>query len=277
MMHPAPTYFCNQSRELALSTLKLMKGLLHSLFILAPILSFAQANTSLDSMSFYFEFNSHEISFQNKRNTETKTKLLKLKNQSLVLRAYTDSTGSREYNIRLAESRLESTKKLIIESYPNQFTIRTEVALGEDLSKKSDSEKRRVDILVSNSNSTKSTNGNKKTFELGVPIQLGIQFIYGTDEVIKSSYVDIQFLMEALRADPLLNVTLAGHVCCGTDSQNLSGKRAERIKQILVMEGNISGNRITAMGFGNKKPLFVEDSEAHKQANRRVEATFYKK
>jgi outer membrane protein OmpA-like peptidoglycan-associated protein len=254
-----------------------MKGLLHSLFILAPILSFAQMNASMDSMSFYFEFNSHEVGFQNKRNIETKTKLSKLKNQSLVLRAYTDSTGSKEYNLRLAESRLESTKTLLTELYPNQFSIRTEVALGEDLSTKSDDEKRRVDILILNSSTAKSSNGTRKSFELGVPIQLEIQFIYGTDEVIKSSYVDIRFLMETLQADKSLSVTLAGHVCCGTDSQNLSGKRAERIKQILIMEGNISGSRITAIGFGNRKPLFVEDSEAHKQANRRVEATFYKK
>ncbi|WP_430406002.1 OmpA family protein [Fluviicola sp.] len=177
----------------------------------------------------------------------------------------------------MAEARLEATKKFLNESYPGQFSIRTEVALGEDLSRRSDAEKRRVDILFSASNTTKSSSGKRKSFELGVPIQLEIQFIYGTDEVIKSSYLDIQFLMETLRADPSLHVTLAGHVCCGTDSQNLSGKRAERIKQILVMEGNISGSRITAIGFGNRKPLFVEDSEAHKQANRRVEATFYKK
>lgn len=254
-----------------------MKGLLHSLFILAPILTFAQGGASSDSMSLYFEFNSHEISFQNKHNNDTRTKLSKIKNQSVVLRAYTDSTGAKEYNTKLAGARLEATKKFLNESYPGQFSIRTEVAIGEDLSKKSDVEKRRVDILISNSNTTKSSGGKRKTFELGVPIQLEIQFIYGMDEVIKTSYADIQFLIETLQADKSLSVTLSGHVCCGTDSQNLSGKRAERIKQILVMEGNISGSRITAIGFGNRKPLFVEDSEQHKQANRRVEATFYKK
>ncbi|WP_430406003.1 hypothetical protein [Fluviicola sp.] len=72
-----------------------MKGLLHSLFILAPIFTFAQVSASSDSMSLYFEFNSHEISFQNKQNSDTKAKLSKIKNQSLVLRAYTDSTGPR--------------------------------------------------------------------------------------------------------------------------------------------------------------------------------------
>lgn len=255
-----------------------MKGLLHSLFILAPVLSFAQAKTSVDSMSFYFEFNSSVINFKEQRNSETKTKLSKLKEQSLILRAYTDSTGSKEYNIKLAEARLEAAKKFLDKTYPKQLTIRTEIAVGEDLSGKPDTDKRRVDILVSRSLKTNTITSNKKrTFELNVPIQLNIQFVYGRDEVLKSSYEDIQFLIETLQADPLLYVTLAGHVCCGTDSKNLSGLRAERIKQILVMEGNISGSRIQAVGFGNKKPLFVEDSEEHRQANRRVEATFYKK
>ncbi len=257
-----------------------MKGLLHSLFILLPILSFAQSKTSVDSASFYFEFNSHEIFFQNKHNSETRTKLSKLKNQSLILRAYTDSLGSKEYNIKLAEARLEATKKFLDKSYPNQFSIKTEVAVGEDLSQKSDADKRRVDILVSHASKTnpgETISKNKRTFELNVPIQLEIQFVYGKDEVLKNSYEDIQFLIETLKADPTLYVVLAGHVCCGTDGKNLSGIRADRIKQILVMEGNISGSRINAVGFGNKKPLFVEDTEEHRQANRRVEATFYKK
>ncbi len=257
-----------------------MKVLIHLLFILAPILSFAQVKGSVDSMSFYFEFNSHEIYFQNKHNSETKTKLSKLKDQSLILRAYTDSLGSKEYNIKLAEARLEATKKFLNKSFPDQFSIRTEVAIGEDLSQKSDADKRRVDILVSHApknNSADLVTKKKRKFELNVPIQLEIQFVYGRDEVLRSSYEDIQFLMETLQADKTLFVTLGGHVCCGTDSKNLSGMRAERIKQILVMEGNISGSRITAIGFGNKKPLFVEDSEEHRQANRRVEATFYKK
>lgn len=254
-----------------------MKGLLHSLFILAPVLLFAQTKPSVDSMSFYFEFNSHEIRFQNKRNSETKIKLAQLTDQSLILRAYTDSIGSKEYNTKLAEERLEAAKTFLNESFPGRFSIRTEVAVGEDLSQKADADKRRVDILISTPSTTAKPAKKKRTFELNVPIQLNIQFVYGRDEVLKSSYEDIQFLIEAMQEDKSLYVTLAGHVCCGTDTKNLSGMRADRIKQILVMEGNISGSRIHAIGFGNKKPLFVEDSEAHRQANRRVEATFYKK
>ena len=256
-----------------------MKELLHALLILAPIFSFAQSKASIDSMSLYFEFNSYEISFGDPHNSETKTKLSKLKELSLILRAYTDSTGSEAYNLKLAEARLDAAKKFLNKTYPNQFNIRTEVAVGEDPSQRSDADKRRVDIIVnaSKTNNPEIAAKKKRTFELNVPIQLKIQFVYGRDEVLKSSYEDIQFLIETLQDDPSLHVILGGHVCCGTDSKNLSGMRADRIKQILVMEGNISGARINAIGFGNKKPLFVEDSEEHRQANRRVEATFYKK
>ena len=257
-----------------------MKGLLHSLFILLPILSFSQSKAKIDSMSFYFEFNSHEIYFQNKHNSETRTKLSRLKDQSLILRAYTDSLGSKEYNLKLAEARLEATRKFLDKCYPNQFSIQTEVAIGEDISQKSDAEKRRVDILIAQHTKTNPSGPapkNKRTFELNVPIQLKIQFVYGGVEVLANSYEDIQFLIETLQSDPTLYVVLAGHVCCGTDSKNLSGMRADRIKRILIQEGNIPGSRINAVGFGNKKPLFTEDSEEHRQANRRVEATFYKK
>ena len=255
---------------------KLMKLLVHSLFILSPLLSFAQAKTPADSLSFYFEFNSHQINFQNKRNSETRNKLSPLQGQTMVLRAYTDSVGSKESNLKLAERRLEAAKKCLTESFPDQFSIRTEVALGEDPSARTDADKRRVDILISAPQTTQAGK-KKRTFELGVPIRLEIQFVYGQDAVLANSYEDIQFLIETLQADKTLFVTLAGHVCCGSDSKNLSGKRADRIKQILVMEGNISGSRINTIGFGNRKPLFTEDSEEHRQANRRVEATFYRK
>ncbi|WP_300666858.1 OmpA family protein [Fluviicola sp.] len=256
-----------------------MKTILHSLFFLLPILTYAQSESKPDSVSFYFELNRHEVKLQNKRNAKTTLKLSQFKSRKIILRAYTDTVGSLEYNLYLARQRLESVKNLIQQLYPDQFSIQEETAPGEDQRNLSDQNKRRVDIIgISTFTPTKNniTLGNR-TVELGVPIKLEIIFLMGQDAMVPSSYDDIRFLIDALKNDNSLSVVLSGHVCCGTDSDNLSGKRANRIKQILVSEGGISGSRITALGFGNKKPLFVEDSEEHKQANRRVEATFYRK
>lgn len=256
-----------------------MKTILHSLFCLLPVITYAQSGSKPDSASFYFELNQHEVKLQNKTNAKTTLKLNQFKSQKIIIRAYTDTVGSPEYNLYLAQKRLESVKKIIQEQYPDRFSIQEETASGEDQRNLSDRNKRRVDIIeISSSAVTKSkiTWGNR-TVELGVPIKLEIIFLMGQDVMVPSSYDDIKFLIEALKSDNSLSIVLSGHVCCGTDSGNLSGKRANRIKQILVSEGGISGSRITALGFGNKKPLFVEDSEEHKQANRRVEVTFYRK
>lgn len=256
-----------------------MKTILHSLFFLLPVITYAQSELKPDSISFYFELNRYEVKLQNKLNAKTKLKLSQFKSQQIMLRAYTDTVGSPEYNLYLAQKRLESAKTLISQNYPGRFSIREEVASGEDQRNLSDQNKRRVDIIgisASTPAKNKITFGTK-TIELGVPIKLEIIFVMGQDAMVPSSYDDIKFLVDALKNDNSLSVVLSGHVCCGTDSGNLSGKRANRIKQILVSEGGISGSRITALGFGNKKPLFVEDSEEHKQANRRVEATFYRK
>ncbi|MNU70722.1 Outer membrane porin F precursor [compost metagenome] len=255
-----------------------MKTFLHSLLFLLPLITYAQSESKPDSISFYFELNQHEVKLQNQPNAKTKLKLKQFKSRNILLRAYTDTLGSPEYNLYLAQKRLESTKNLIQKLYPDQFSIQEEVASGEDERNLSDRNKRRVDIIGISSYVAKSkiTLGTR-TVELGIPIKLEIIFLMGQDVMVSSSYDDIKFLIEALKSDNSLSVVLSGHVCCGTDSGNLSGKRANRIKQMLVSEGGISGSRITALGFGNKKPLFLEDSEEHKQANRRVEATFYRK
>lgn len=254
-----------------------MKTILHTLFLLLSIAVCAQTPPKPDSVSFYFQFNHSDLKLQNRGNSKTNARLNQFKSKKIILRAYTDSVGSPEYNTNLAQQRLESVKAFITQQYPDRFTIETETAIGEESRTLSDAAKRRVDILeITTTNNGKITY-KSRTYELGTPIQLEIVFLMAQDVVLPNSYDDIRFLIETLKNDPSLSVILGGHVCCGTDSGNLSGKRANRIKQILIMEGGISGNRITALGFGNKKPLFVEDSEEHKQANRRVEATFIRK
>lgn len=253
-----------------------MKIYLHSLFCLLSMATIAQSESPADSVSFYFEFNHSDLKLQQRLNTKTISRLDRFKTHTLVLRAYADSTGSQEYNLNLAKQRLETVKTFLAQHYANRFTIQTETVIGEEERSLTDANKRRVDILEVPVVKTGKITYKNRTFELGVPIRLEIIFLMAQDVVLPNAYDDIRFLIETLKNDPSLSVVLAGHVCCGTDSGDLSGKRANRIRQILIMEGGIAGTRIKASGFGNRKPLFVEDSEEHRQANRRVEATFYR-
>ena len=76
-----------------------------------------------------------------------------------------------------------------------------------------------------------------------------------------------------LLAYPSLRLQLEGHTdSIGSDefNQTLSEKRAFAVRDYLVGAG-ISGNSLTAVGFGKANPVAPNDTDAGRQQNRRVE------
>jgi len=76
-----------------------------------------------------------------------------------------------------------------------------------------------------------------------------------------------------LTNDPHLKITIEGHT--STDGRadfnlKLSQERALSVKQYLINKG-IAPERITAIGYGSKRPLVKEKTEADRAKNRRVE------
>lgn len=68
-------------------------------------------------------------------------------------------------------------------------------------------------------------------------------------------------------------IEVSGH----TDNQGpenvpLSQRRADAVKALLVQAG-ISGDRITAKGYGSSKPVASNDTEAGRAQNRRIDIT----
>ena len=82
-----------------------------------------------------------------------------------------------------------------------------------------------------------------------------------------------QQLENLLRSNPSIRIELEGHTDdIGGDSFNktLSQKRANAVKAFMVKEG-IEAGRITAVGYGETRPLVSNDDEESGRAiNRRV-------
>lgn len=57
----------------------------------------------------------------------------------------------------------------------------------------------------------------------------------------------------------------------------LSEERSEAVKKFLVREFHVSSNNIVARGFGCSRLLFPDDSDEHREQNRRVEIVFQHK
>ncbi len=76
-----------------------------------------------------------------------------------------------------------------------------------------------------------------------------------------------------LLAYPGLNIAVGGYtdnVGSNQLNQNLSEHRAGSVRDYLVQQG-VSGNSVTATGFGNSVPVASNNNAAGRQANRRVE------
>ena len=87
----------------------------------------------------------------------------------------------------------------------------------------------------------------------------------------------VESLGQTLAANPRLSARVDGHTDSDGDADynlDLSRRRAESIAAILVSAG-ARPHQVDAHGYGETRPLFPNDSDENKQANRRVEIVVF--
>ncbi len=99
--------------------------------------------------------------------------------------------------------------------------------------------------------------------------------LFATDKtkILSSSQPALQQLYRILKNNPDIRIRIIGHTDdTGRDdyNQKLSVGRANSVKREMVNRG-INPKRIETAGRGEKDPIVKNDSEAHRQMNRRVE------
>lgn len=86
---------------------------------------------------------------------------------------------------------------------------------------------------------------------------------------------EITRVAQVLTQYPATTITIAGHTdSTGSDAlnQDLSERRANAVKSALAARG-VAQARMTAIGFGESKPIADNSTEAGRTINRRVEIT----
>jgi outer membrane protein OmpA-like peptidoglycan-associated protein len=114
-------------------------------------------------------------------------------------------------------------------------------------------------------------------FKRGTTAKLDeIYFSPGLATILEDSYPRLERLRDFMVLNPQISIEIQGHVnedktFSGLFSVRLSKKRALRILDFLV-ESGIDPKRLTAVGFGNSKPVYPDPKDPlQKEANRRVE------
>lgn len=108
---------------------------------------------------------------------------------------------------------------------------------------------------------------------------LNIQFEQSKADLLPSSIIELEKLVEILFRNPTWNLTVAGHtdnVGNATLNQQLSEQRANVVKDYLVQRG-VEKRRISTEGYGGTEPIANNGDTRNREKNRRVEITLSKK
>ncbi len=102
----------------------------------------------------------------------------------------------------------------------------------------------------------------------------GIKFRTGKADVMAKSYTILDEGAKLLKDNPTIKVEIGGH----TDSrgskatnQRLSEARAASVRNYLINTHGISGDRLTAVGYGEDMPIETNKTTKGRAANRRIE------
>lgn len=88
-----------------------------------------------------------------------------------------------------------------------------------------------------------------------------------------TSYPELNYIVDILKANPSLNILIAGHtdnIGNTTNNQTLSENRAKAVMNYLIEKG-IPAERLSAKGYGASKPIQSNETEEGRAKNRRTE------
>lgn len=100
-----------------------------------------------------------------------------------------------------------------------------------------------------------------------------VYFATGESTLLPESSAQLNGLVKMMTENPNLKIRIEGHTDDRGEPQlnkKLSLERAFNVREYLISKG-IAGNRIQFTGYGETRPLAVNDSEENRQKNRRVE------
>ncbi|MBB2495163.1 OmpA family protein [Aquipseudomonas ullengensis] len=108
-----------------------------------------------------------------------------------------------------------------------------------------------------------------------VRVELDVKFDFDKSEVKEESQADIKALADFMGQYPATTTVVEGHTDSkGTDAynQSLSERRANAVRDVLVNQYGVGGDRVSAAGYGESKPVADNDTDEGRAINRRVEA-----
>lgn len=105
-----------------------------------------------------------------------------------------------------------------------------------------------------------------------------LKFVFDTANLIESSKKEIRRIVRVLRERNVKQIIVEGHTDSkGSNRYNLelSERRANTVKSILMEELYLKSEQVYAIGFGEERPIATNRTDRGRQENRRVDLKVY--
>jgi outer membrane protein OmpA-like peptidoglycan-associated protein len=105
---------------------------------------------------------------------------------------------------------------------------------------------------------------------------LGLTFQSGSEEIRPEDFSLLTKVQSVIRQFPETTIRVEGHTdSVGNDAanQSLSRRRAIAVREYLLANMPLSADRISAVGFGESRPIAPNGTEKGRARNRRIEVT----
>ncbi len=107
---------------------------------------------------------------------------------------------------------------------------------------------------------------------------IGLNFDSGAADLKPEHEGLLAIVQRAMAAFPQSNVVIEGHTdSFGSDAVNLelSQKRADAVRNYMLAANAIAADNITALGYGESKPVANNESSEGRRRNRRIDVVIY--
>ena len=105
-------------------------------------------------------------------------------------------------------------------------------------------------------------------------LELMVTFAFNSAQITSNFDAEIGNAATFLRENPGVTATVEGHsddVGSPEYNQQLSERRAQSVRQMLIDKHGVDPRRIKAVGYGESRPAMSNETEEGRRANRRVE------
>jgi outer membrane protein OmpA-like peptidoglycan-associated protein len=160
-------------------------------------------------------------------------------------------------------AKYNAVAKMIDDAYAIYYTCRTEDA---------------IDMALKASEAAKALCGGKPALKATMVLKLNFDT---NKSIIKDKDIpQLEKAVEFVKSHKGSKIRVAGHtdsVASDAYNQKLSERRAKAVVDYFIKKGAVKKANISSVGYGEKRPIATNDTEAGRAENRRVEVQILSK